>query len=91
MSYYAGRAASLACSNLKLQKDALIKLIYPHTSVLGLVGIPAGLVLLLCATVLWILVFTLVPTLLLFAWTALQPYRLWQYFKSRMTGKHFLS
>jgi hypothetical protein len=89
MSYYAGKAASLACSNLKLQKDELIKLIYPHTSVLGFLGIPAGLVLLSCATVLWILAFTLVPTLLLFAWTALQPYRLWLFLKSRMTGKRF--
>ena len=91
MSYYAGKAVSLACSNLKLQKDALIKLIYPHTSVLGLVGIPAGLVLLSCATLLWILVFTLVPTLLAFAWMVLQPWRLWLFLKSRMTGKHFLS
>jgi len=89
MSYYFRKAVSLALWNLKLQKDALIKSIYPRISVLGLVGIPAGLVLLSCATVLWILAFTLVPMLLAFAWTVLQPYRLWLYFKSRMTGKHF--
>jgi hypothetical protein len=89
MSYYARKAVSLAFSNLKSQRDELIKSIYPRINVLGLVGIPAGLFLLLFATALWILAFTLVPTLLLFAWMALQPYRLWLYFKSRMTGKHF--
>ena len=50
---------------------------------------PAGLLLLLCATVAWIFVFLLVPTLLGCVWMALQPYRLWLFFRSRMTGKHF--
>ena len=89
MSYYFRKAVRLALLNLKSQKDALVSSVYPHTSVAGLVGMPAGLVLLLSATVLWTLVFTLVPTLLLFAWMALQPWRLWQYFKSRMIGRNF--
>jgi len=89
MSYYARKAVASAFLNLKRQKDALVRSIYPHTSVLGLVGIPAGLVLLLFATLLWLLAFTLVPMLLLFAWMALQPWRLWQYFKSLITGKNF--
>ena len=89
MSYYAGKAVRLALLNLKSQRDALIKSVYPRISVLGFLGIPAGLVLLLSATVLWILVFTLVPTLLAFAWMALQPYRLCLFLKSRMSGKHF--
>jgi len=89
MSFYARKAVSLAFSNLKSQSQALASSVYPRISVAGLVGIPMGLVLLLCATAAWILVFLLAPMLLLFAWTALQPYRLWQYFKSRMTGRNF--
>jgi len=91
MSYYARKAVASAFLNLKRQKDALVRSIYPHTSVAVCLGIPAGLVLLLCAILLWISAFILVPTLLAFAWMALQPYRLWLFLKSRMTGKHFLS
>jgi len=91
MSYYFRKAVSLALWNLKLQKDELIRSVYPHTSVLGFLGIPAGLFLLSCATLLWILAFTLVPMLLAFAWTVLQPWRLCLFLKSRMTGKNFLS
>lgn len=89
MSYYVRKAVSLAFSNLKSQRDELIKSVYPHTSVLGLVGIPMGLALLLCATAAWILVFLLAPMLLLFAWTALQPWRLWLFLRSRMIGRNF--
>jgi len=86
MSYYVRKTGFLALSNLRLQKDALINSVYPHTSVLGLVVIPAGLVLLLCATVAWLLVFILGPMLLTFAWMVLQPYRLWLFLKSRTIG-----
>jgi hypothetical protein len=89
MSYYARKAVASAFLNLKRQKDALVRSIYPHTSVAGCLGILAGLVLLLCATLLWLLAFTLVPMLLLFAWMAVQPYRLWLRLKSRTTGKNF--
>ena len=89
MSYYAGKAVRLALLNLKSQRDALIKSVYPRISVLGLVGIPMGLVLLLSATLLWILAFMLVPVLLLFAWMAFQPWRLWLFLKSRMSGRNF--
>ena len=91
MSCYVQSVASLALWNLKSQRDALINSIYPPTSALGLVGIPAGLVLLLCATLAWLLVFILAPMLLTFAWMVLQPYRLWLYLKSRITGRNFLS
>ena len=86
MSYYVRKTGSLALWNLKSQKDALINSIYPRTSVLGLVGIPMGLVLLLCATVAWLLVFILAPMLLTFVWMVLQPYRLWLFLKSLMIG-----
>ena len=89
MSCYVRKAVSLASWNLKLQSRQLVNLIYPHTSVLGCLGIPAGLLLLLLGTVLWLLVFTLLPLLLIFVWMALQPYRLWLYLKNHMTGKHF--
>jgi len=89
MSYYARKAVSSASSSLKCQSRQLVSLIYPRTSVLGLVAMPAGLLLLSLGTVLWILVFLLAPTLLIFVWMALQPYRLWLFLKSRMTGRNF--
>jgi len=89
MSFYARKAVSLASSNLKSQRDALISSVYPRISVLGLVGIPAGLVLLLFATAAWLFVFIAAPMLLTFVWMALQPYRLWLFLKSRMTGRNF--
>ena len=89
MSYYVRKVASLAFWNLKSQSLALVNLIYPHTSVLGCLGIPAGLLLLLLGTVLWLLVFFLAPMLLIFVWMALQPYRLWLYLKNHMTGNRF--
>jgi hypothetical protein len=89
MSYYAGKAVSLAFSNLKLQSQELVSSVYPRISVLGCLGIPAGLVLLSFATAAWLLVFMLVPALLLCVWMVLQPWRLCLFLKSRMTGKHF--
>jgi hypothetical protein len=84
-------AADLAFLSLKSSSDELVSCFSPPINVLGFLGMPAGTVLLLCATVAWILVFTLVPTLLIFAWMVLQPYRLWLFLKSRMTGRDFLS
>jgi len=89
MYCYVRKVVSLASWNLKLQKDDLISSLYPHISVLGLVGIPSGLFLLLFATVAWISVFLLAPMLLIFAWTVLQPYRLWLHLKSLMIGNRF--
>jgi len=91
MFSYVTSVASLAFSNLKLQSQALVNLIYPRTSVLGLVGIPAALLLLSFAMAAWLLVFFLLPPLLIFVWTALQPWRLWLFLRSRMTGGNFLS
>jgi len=89
MSYYAAKAVSLAFLNLKSQSRQLASSVYPRISVHGLVGMPAGLFLLLCATATWIFVFSLVPMLLISAWMALQPWRLWLFFRSRMTGNLF--
>ena len=89
MSSYVRKAVCSVFLSLKSQSRALASLTYLRISVRGLVGMPAGLLLLLCATVAWIFVFLLVPTLLICVWTALQPYRLWLFFRSRMTGKHF--
>ena len=91
MSYYARKAVFLASSNLKSQSQALVSSVYPRTSVVGLVGIPAGLLLLSFATVAWLLVFSLLPPLLICVWMVLQPYRLWLFLKSRMTGRNFSS
>lgn len=91
MSFYARKAVSLASSNLKLQRDALISSVYPRISVLGCLGIPMGLVLLSFATAAWISVFLLAPMLLTFVWMALQPYRLCLFLKSRMIGNRFSS
>lgn len=89
MSFYARKAVSLAFWNLKSQRDALISSVYPRISALGLVGIPAGLALLLFATAAWLFVFFAAPMLLSFVWMALQPWRLWLFLKSRMTGRSF--
>jgi len=89
MSFCIQRAVSLACWNLKSQRDALVSSIYPPTSVLGCLGMPAGLFLLSCATVAWISVFIAAPVLLTFVWMALLPWRLWLFLKSRTTGKRF--
>lgn len=89
MSSYVTSVVSLAFSNLRSQRDALVSSVYPRISVLGLVGIPMGLVLLLCATAAWILVFLLAPMLLICVWMVLQPWRLWLFLKSRMTGRNF--
>ena len=83
------RAVALAFWNLKSSSAELVRCVYPPINVLGLVAMPAGTVLLLCATVAWISVFTLGPTLLIFVWMGLQPYRLWLFLKSRMTGRNF--
>jgi len=91
MFSYVTSVASLAFSNLKLQSQTLVNLIYPRTSVLGLVGIPAALLLLSFATAAWIFVFFLLPVLLICVWMALQPWRLWLFLKSRMTGRNFLN
>ena len=80
---------SSAFSNLKSQSHALVRSIYPHISVRGLVGMPAGLLLLLCATVAWLFVFTAAPMLLICVWMVLQPWRLWLLLKNRMTGSRF--
>ena len=89
MSYYARKAVSLAFWNLKSQSLELVSSIYPRISVLGLVGIPAGLLLLLFATAAWLLAFTLLPLLLICVWMVLQPWRLWLFLKSRIIGKRF--
>jgi hypothetical protein len=89
MSYYVRKAVSLAFWSLRSQSQALVSSIYPRISVLGLVGMPAALCLLLFATGAWLSVFLLVPTLLICVWMVLQPYRLWLRLKSRMTGKRF--
>lgn len=90
MFCYAVKVVSLASSNLKSQREDLVSSIYPRINVLGLVGIPAALLLLLVATALWILVFFALPILLLFAWMALTPWKLWLFLRSRMTGNRFL-
>jgi hypothetical protein len=82
---------ALAFWSLKLSSDELVSCFSRPISALGFLGMPAGTVLLLCATVAWILVFTVVPMLLIFAWMGLQPYRLWLFLKSRTTGQNFSS
>ena len=89
MSYYARKVVSLALWNLKCQSRQLVSSIYPRINVLGLVAIPAGLLLLLFATAAWLLVFTLLPLLLICVWMVLAPYRLWLYLKNHMTGNRF--
>jgi len=89
MFYYARKAVSLVFWNLKSQSQALVSSVYPRISVVGLVGIPMGLVLLLCATAAWIFVFIAAPTLLICVWMALQPWRLCLFLKSRIIGNRF--
>ena len=91
MFSYVTSVASSASSNLKSQSQALVNLIYPRTSVLGLVGIPAALLLLSFAIVAWLLVFFTAPMLLICVWMALQPWRLWLFLRNRMIGRNFLS
>ena len=89
MSYYARKAVYLAFWSLRCQSRQLVSSVYPRISALGLVGIPAGLLLLLFATAAWLLAFTLLPLLLICVWMALQPWRLWLFLKSHMTGRNF--
>jgi len=91
MFSYVTSVASSASSNLRSQSRALASLVYPRTSVLGLVGIPAALLLLSFATVAWLLVFFTAPMLLICVWMALQPWRLWLFLRNRMIGRNFLS
>lgn len=89
MFFYARKAVSLASWSLKSQRDALISSVYPRISVLGCLGIPAGLVSLSFATAAWLFVLIGAPMLLTFVWMALQPWRLWLFLKSRMIGNRF--
>jgi hypothetical protein len=89
MSYYVRKVASLVSSSLRFQSRQLVSSIYPRINVLGLVGMPAALLLLSLGTVLWILVFFLAPMLLICVWMVLAPWRLWLYLKSLTIGKHF--
>jgi hypothetical protein len=89
MSCYVRKVGGLALSSLKLSKDELVSSISPPIKLHGLVGIPAGLVILSFATLAWLSVFLLAPMLLTFVWAVLQPYRLWVFLKSRMTGTNF--
>jgi len=89
MSYYVRKAVSLVFWSLRCQSRQLVSSVYPRLSVLGLVGIPAGLLLLLFATAAWLLAFTLLPLLLICVWMVLQPWRLWLFLKSRIIGKRF--
>ena len=91
MFCYARKVVSLASLNLRSQSQALVSSIYPRTSAVGLVGIPAALLLLLFAMASWILVFFLLPPLLICVWMALQPWRLWLFLRNRMIGRNFLS
>ena len=91
MSYYVQKTARLVSLNLKSQRAELVSSISPPIRLRGLVGIPAQIVLLSCAILLWTLVFLLVPMLLICVWMVLQPYRLWLFLKSRMIGRSFLS
>jgi hypothetical protein len=89
MSYYVQRTARLVSLNLRSQRAELVSSICRPIRLAGLVGIPAQIVLLSCAILLWTLVFLLVPTLLICVWMALQPYRLWLFLRSRTTGNRF--
>ena len=60
------------------------------TKLLFFLAMPMHLFGLLLGAAIWLSVFLLVPTLLICVWTALQPYRLWLFLKSRMIGPHFL-
>jgi len=89
MSCYVQKTARLVSLSLKSQRDELASSICRPIKLAGLVGIPAQIVLLSCAILLWTSVFLMVPMLLIFVWMALQPWRLWLFLKSRMTGNRF--
>lgn len=89
MFYYVRKAVCSVFLSLKSQSRALASSTYLRISVRGCLAMPAGLLLLLCVTGAWIFVFLLVPTLLGCVWMALQPYRLWLFFRSHTIGKHF--
>ena len=91
MSYYVQKTVRSVSWSLKLQRDELVRSISHPIRLRGLVAIPAQIVLLLCAILLWTLVFLLAPLLLICVWTVLQPYRLWLFCRSRITGKRFFS
>jgi len=57
----------------------------------GFLGTPVLLASLCFGIAAWLLVFLTVPTLLIFVWMVLQPYRLWLFLQSRMTGQNFSS
>ena len=91
MFFYVQSLVDSAYLSLNSIRLALVSSISPPTNARGLLGTLMLLVILSCATVLWILAFFLLPTLLAFAWTVLQPYRLWVFLRSRIAGMNFSS
>ena len=91
MFYYVRSMATLAFSNLNILRLALVKSISPPISAHGLLAIPILTVLLCFATVAWTFAFFLLPALLTCAWAILQPWRLYKFLRSRMTGPNFSS
>jgi len=91
MFFYVQSLVNSAFLSLRPPRLALVKLISPPISARGLLGTPMLAVLLCFATVLWICVFFLLPMLLTCAWAILQPWRLYKFLRSRMTGRNFSS
>ena len=91
MFFYVQSLVNSAYLSLKPLRLALASLISPPINARGLAGIPILTAMLCFATVAWIFVFLLLPMLLTCAWAILQPWRLYKFLRSRMTGPDFSS
>ena len=61
----------------------------PHIKSRGKPVTPTQILTWLFAAPIWLFMFIWVPIVLVFVWTVLQPWRLFRFLKSRMTGKNF--
>ena len=61
----------------------------PPTKSRGRLETVTGALTLLFALPIWACVFIWVPLVLIFVWLVLTPWRLWLFFRSRMTGRNF--
>lgn len=91
MSCYLASVANSASLSLKPLSNFLVRSTSRPIKWRGLVGIPMALVLLLLGIAAWIFVFFAAPMLLAFVWMVLQPWRLYKFLRSRMTGTNFSS
>ena len=89
MSFFAGRVGASLWQSLKLAAHAPARCVSRPIRLRGIVAMPMAILFSLCAIALTIFVCIAAPLLLICAWLALTPLRLWLFFRRRMIGRRF--